>query len=180
MKDKNYATLVQTTGTLIKGNKYKFQFLLPKKPIMKIIAKICCMDNEEFSKDESRYLEMFEYLFINKILGKYDSSIDATNWDCKESSFEPSKEYLDLVKVMEVKNFNPTIISIWFYTDKKINLKNIDSLIKDYFIEEFGIDYLGLYLNIKKIQELPKEVVRKTIAKIPLTNIINEMLDKHD
>lgn len=176
MKNKNYASIVQITGYPIKGHKYKIQFLMPRKPELIKIAKLCYMEKEKFSKDESRYCEMFEYLFLNNILEKYDNSMDGNNWDCKESSFEPSESYLGLVNAMEIKEFKPTIITIWFYSNKKIKTNEIDSQIKDYFIEKFGADYLALYLNITKLKELPKELVRKTIGKIPLDNIINEML----
>jgi len=175
MKDKNYAEIVQITGYPIKGHKYKIEFLMPRKPELIKITKLCGMGKEEFGKDESRYLEMFEYLFLNNIFENYNNSIDGTNWDCKESSFEPSEQYIDLVNAMEVKNFKPTIIKMWFYTNERIKVKEIDTQIKDYFIEKFGADYLALYLNITKLKELPKELSRKTIAKIPLTKILNEM-----
>lgn len=172
----DYAILVSKTLPFIKGHRYKLSIILPYKIAQEKLAKKCGLGKEEFAVDPSRYPEIFECFLAKQVFEKCDH--DVTFWETKINEKQHFTEnYLKQLEIFEIKNAKPILIHCWFYTDKKIDKKEIQDSVEVAIQEIIEVDILGCIMIIDSLKVMPKEVTTKS-HKINLKPILEKMLSE--
>ncbi len=178
-KEKQDDIVIKMESTpFVKGHKYKIELIVPQKPKQNKLIEYSDYPNEAWALKSDRYCEIFQDFISRCVFDEMNYNLDFWEEQAEIIQTDFSDEYLDFLKVIELKNPKPTRLKMYVYGDK-INKDKLSSSIKDAFenIYEDKIAVLGIICYISKIKELPKEVERKTI-RIPIKKVLDEMEKK--